>query len=361
MSSLIARANNALKDNPTVAVIDITTAGSDFLWMVFSVMAATTLGIGIWCAVSVPRGSRVFHHLSMMITATASVAYFCMASDLGATPIGVEFVRGTYNADRITRSIWYVRYIDWTVTTPLLLLELLLVTGLPLSDIVITIFADEVMIVTGLVGALVESQYKWGLFSIGCFAMLYVFYQLYFPGRQSTHSLGSELSKTYLVGAGILSFLWFLYPIAWGLAGESIMLISHSYIADRALLFPGTKMGATLYPQTEKWCSTASWTCSPSQSLHLSTCGHFERQTMARSLFRVESTLNLPMKLKPVVPRYITTTMPHRPLPATLLLTTTTPPRAQRWSKRAVKSPLPRLMCSPNLPSEATLRDGFLC
>lgn len=210
--------NEALQYNPTVAEIDITTAGSDFLWMVFSVMAATTIGVGVWSAVSVPRGQRVFHHLSMMITATASVAYFCLASDLGGTPITVEFVRGDYANNPVTRSIWYVRYIDWTITTPLLLLELLLVTGLPLSDVVITIFADEVMIVTGLVGALVSSQHKWGLYSIGCVAMFYVFWQLYFPGRQASKALGAELSKAYLVGAGILSFLWFLYPIAWGLA-----------------------------------------------------------------------------------------------------------------------------------------------
>lgn len=33
------------------------------------------------------------------------------------------------------RSIWYARYIDWTITTPLLLLEVLLATGLPLTEI----------------------------------------------------------------------------------------------------------------------------------------------------------------------------------------------------------------------------------
>ena len=33
------------------------------------------------------------------------------------------------------RSIWYARYIDWTITTPLLLLEILLATGLPLTEI----------------------------------------------------------------------------------------------------------------------------------------------------------------------------------------------------------------------------------
>lgn len=60
-----------------------------------------------------------------------------------------------------------MRYIDWTITTPLLLLELLLCTGLPLSEIITCIFMDIVMIVTGLVGALVASSYKWGFFTFG--------------------------------------------------------------------------------------------------------------------------------------------------------------------------------------------------
>jgi bacteriorhodopsin len=48
----------------------------------------------------------------------------------------------------------------------MLLLELLLATGLPLSDIVTVIFFDEVMIITGLVGALVVSSYKWSVHPI---------------------------------------------------------------------------------------------------------------------------------------------------------------------------------------------------
>jgi bacteriorhodopsin len=48
------------------------------------------------------------------------------------------------------------------VTTPLLLMDLLLTAGLPWPTILYTIFLDEVMIVTGLVGALVKSRYKWG-------------------------------------------------------------------------------------------------------------------------------------------------------------------------------------------------------
>ena len=46
------------------------------------------------------------------------------------------------------------------VTTPLLLLDLLLTAGLPWPTILYTILIDEIMIITGLIGALVTSSYK---------------------------------------------------------------------------------------------------------------------------------------------------------------------------------------------------------
>ena len=48
-----------------------------------------------------PRGTRLFHQLAIVILATSSLAYFSMASDLGATPISAEF-----RADGATRQIW---------------------------------------------------------------------------------------------------------------------------------------------------------------------------------------------------------------------------------------------------------------
>ena len=46
------------------------------------------------------------------------------------------------------------------VTTPLLLLDLLLTAGLPWPTILYTLLIDEIMIITGLIGALVTSSYK---------------------------------------------------------------------------------------------------------------------------------------------------------------------------------------------------------
>lgn len=71
-----------------------------------------------------------------------------------------------------------MRYIQWFITFPLLLLELLLTTGLPLSDILTTQFFSVVMVVSGLVGSLVPSTYKWGYYVFGIFALFNIWYVL---------------------------------------------------------------------------------------------------------------------------------------------------------------------------------------
>lgn len=83
----------------------------------------------------------------------AAIAYFSMGANLGWTAIQVEFERSNPKVSGNMRQIFYVRYIDWFVTTPLLLLDLLLTCGLPTPTIVYTILINEIMIVTGLIGA----------------------------------------------------------------------------------------------------------------------------------------------------------------------------------------------------------------
>jgi len=204
--------NRALEVNPPNADININYKASNFLWAIFAAMLFTDILMMAWCF-TLPKGRRTFHYLSIIILTTASIAYFSMASDLGATPVYVEFYDVGY-----TRQIWYVRYIDWVITTPCLLLELVLATGLPLSDIIALIFFDEVMIITGLVGGLVVSSYKWGYFAFGCAALVYIWFILLWPAMRSVTLLGPDFKRAYVTSAVILSVVWTGYPIAWGLA-----------------------------------------------------------------------------------------------------------------------------------------------
>lgn len=115
-----------------------------------------------------PRRDRIFHYITAAVVFVAAIAYFSMGSNLGFTPIAVEFYRpNNPKVAGVYREIFYVRYIDWFITTPLLLMDLMLTAGMPWPTILFVILVDEIMIITGLVGALVRSVYKWGYFAFG--------------------------------------------------------------------------------------------------------------------------------------------------------------------------------------------------
>ena len=180
-----ARSNKVFDSNPSILkgeTVDetITTHGSDWYWTVFAVMLFFTF-VFVGLSRTKPRSQRVFHYITAAITGVASVAYFTMASNLGWAPIGVEFHRSNVRVGGNTRSVFYARYIDWVITTPLLLLDLMLTAGVPWPTIMTTIIFDEVMVITGLIGALVSSTYKWGYYTFGMFAFFGVIWNVSRP------------------------------------------------------------------------------------------------------------------------------------------------------------------------------------
>lgn len=183
-----------------------------------------------------PRSHRLFHYITAAITMVAAIAYFSMGSNLGWTAIQVEFPRSNPKVGGNMRQIFYVRYIDWVITTPLLLLDLLLTCGLPTPTIAYTLLMDEIMIITGLVGALVKSSYKWGYYVFGCVAFLFVAYTVVFEGRTYARALGNDILKTYTLCGVWTIFLWFLYPIAWGVAEGGNVISSDSEAVFYAIL-----------------------------------------------------------------------------------------------------------------------------
>lgn len=212
--------NQALAVNSVVAQhadLQITVHASDWYFTVCAVMGAATL-VFMGMALTKPQTHRLFHYITAGITAVACIAYWSMGSDLGQVPIQAEFLRGGIVSGAGTREIFYVRYIDWFVTTPLLLTDLLLTAGVPWPTILITILADEIMIVTGLVGALTSTSYKWGYWVFGMFAFFFVVYELVIDGRRHANALGGSIKSTFLQCGVLTIFLWFLYPIAWGLS-----------------------------------------------------------------------------------------------------------------------------------------------
>ncbi|KAH7311582.1 FDD123 protein [Stachybotrys elegans] len=212
--------NRALAVNQRVfenANLAITTHGSDWYFAVCAVMSASFLAVVV-LTFRKPRRDRLFHYMSAGLLLVAAIAYFSMGSGLGQVPIEVEFRRGGSLRVAGTREIFWVRYVDWFITTPLLLLDLLLTAGLPWPTILMAILADEVMVVCGLVGALIPTTYKWGYFTFATVAFLYVVSVLVFDGRSHARAFGGEIQRTYMTCGVLLIGIWFLYPIAWGVS-----------------------------------------------------------------------------------------------------------------------------------------------
>ena len=107
---------------------------------------------------------------------------------------------------------------DRVITTPLLLMDLLLTAGLPWPTILYTVLIDEIMVVTGLSGALTYTTYKWGFYVFGCFALFWIAYVLTMEARVHANKLGSDVGRAFILTGAWTTFLWFLYPIAWGLS-----------------------------------------------------------------------------------------------------------------------------------------------
>ena len=89
---------------------------------------------------------------------------------------------------------------------------------MPWPSILWVIALDEIMIVTGLIGALVRSRYKWGFYAFGCAAMFYIFYELGFVARRHALALGKDVHRTFVTCGVLTLVVWLCYPIAWGIS-----------------------------------------------------------------------------------------------------------------------------------------------
>jgi bacteriorhodopsin len=124
---------------------------------------------------------------------------------------------------------WAPRYFDWTVTVPLLVIELLAVATLAGAAVrrlrAVGVAAAFLMISTGYIGGVVVDSgtdtgalWLWGVIS-GVFMVVLYLLVIYVVVKGGRDLRGSEASKT-LRNAGILLIVtWMAYPIVFGLQG----------------------------------------------------------------------------------------------------------------------------------------------
>lgn len=124
-----------------------------------------------------------------------------------------DHVPDTYT--EVHRQIFWARYIDWCLTTPLLLLDLCLLAGLDGAHILMAIIADVIMVLTGMFAAFgsEDTPQKWGWYAIACIAYLVVVWHLAVNGRAQAQAKGEKLGSFFLSLAGYTVLVWTAYPM----------------------------------------------------------------------------------------------------------------------------------------------------
>jgi bacteriorhodopsin len=158
-----------------------------------------------------------------MIPIWSALAYMGMAMGQGKVEV----------AGQITH---YARYIDWVVTTPLLLLALAFTAMfyVPKDERSKTLLfslvaTDVVMILCGLFADLSESstaRLTWYLCGVGAFGAL--LYLVWGPLRRVAQESDAELGSIYTKLAGFLTVLWFSYPTIWALGPSGLSVLSQT-------------------------------------------------------------------------------------------------------------------------------------
>jgi bacteriorhodopsin len=165
-----------------------------------------------------PQGSRHFFIITAVITGVAAFFYFTMAT--GATSSNVE-----------GRIFYWGRYIDWVITTPLLLLDLALL-ALPdwrrnIQLIAGLIVIDVFMILTGLLAGQSTSDFASGFwFIVSTAAMIFLLYLVYTQLFASAAGRGGSVNTIFRTLALLTIVLWSLYPVVWLLGTEGFAAVS---------------------------------------------------------------------------------------------------------------------------------------
>jgi bacteriorhodopsin len=207
---LVASASAAIKkaaaSDDDVNNEPITEMGKKVIWAGFFGLAVPAAYFAMQTFSKPDGADKKYHVYTTGICTIASLAYLTMATGNGI------FVRGFDG-----REFFYARYIDWTLTTPLMLIDILGLAGANADTTNLLIGADILMIIAGLIGAFLEGQEKWYFWAFGMFMFMPILYYLNAYKGPSGTTL-SKISLLTIVG-------WSAYPIVW-VAAEGRSMIS---------------------------------------------------------------------------------------------------------------------------------------
>jgi len=170
-----------------------------------------------YLAYKAPVSKRVVHSLTALATTISFLTYLALATGDG-TVYSHRIVRDHHKhvpatTTEIYHLVYWVRYVNWILTTPLLLVNLGLLGGVNGAGLFVAISADIIMFVSGLVASFATHRHKWVWFAISVIAYLTVVYQIGYRGGRAVASKDRQVQKFFgTISAFALTSL-LLYPI----------------------------------------------------------------------------------------------------------------------------------------------------
>jgi len=149
------------------------------------------------------------------VTGVAALAYLAMALGFGVLP--------TPGGD-----LEVARYVDWLITTPLLILYLGLLAR-PSRRLLAGLIAVDVVIIAGGTAAVVTAgTLSWALFGVAAAAYVALVYGLLVALPRSASAEGDRVRAVFGTLRNITVVLWTLYPVVWVLAPTGLGLLTGS-------------------------------------------------------------------------------------------------------------------------------------
>lgn len=184
-----------------------------WLWIAFIGMCIGSVVFGLKAAAMRRKEGMEFPLESFFICLWAATMYLTMI--LGETVTQV-----------FDQTVFWGRYLDWAVTTPLLLLELGVIAGLRPKLIAGVMGADFFMILTGLIATLEDTpeNYLWWTISTGAF--LAILASLLTEYSASARRREGKVNSLFQTLRNVLIVLWICYPIVWLLGVEGFRVLS---------------------------------------------------------------------------------------------------------------------------------------
>lgn len=182
-------------------------------------LGAVGMGVGTaafaWGGRSAANAHRRYYAILGSISLIAMVAYATMAMKIGWIDVG-------------GRMVFAPRYIDWILTTPLLLLFLGLLAGSSRRELGFVIGANTVVMGLGFAAALLAGTGRFVLFGVASVAYVGVLYALLGPMTARANARGAGIRSLFTSLRNLTVVLWTVYPLVWllGQAGFALLTLS---------------------------------------------------------------------------------------------------------------------------------------